>query len=274
MNRIEARFAQLQKEKKKALITYITAGLPSISKTVELVKAQDEAGVDVVELGIPFSDPVADGPVIQDASYRSIQNGTNLKKVFEAMEELRKESQVPVVFMMYYNTILYYGVKEFVEKSIAVGVDGLIVPDLPYEEQDEIRQYLDGQDDLILIQLVSPVSKQRIPMILENARGFVYCVSQMGVTGKGANFHKDVREYLSEVKAVSKVPVMMGFGIQDAKDVKQFCDIIDGAIVGSAFIRLMEEKNFDVNEAKDYVAEFKRELNTAGDALLYENVIA
>lgn len=261
MNRIEARFSQLQKENKKALITYITAGLPSVKKTIELVKAQDEAGVDVIELGIPFSDPVADGPVIQDASYRSIKNGTNLKQVFTAMEELRKESQVPIVFMMYYNTILHYGVKEFVEKCINVGVDGLIVPDLPLEEQDEIKSCLDGQDALILIQLVSPVSKQRIPMILENARGFVYCVSQMGVTGKGANFHKDIRNYLSEVKAVSKIPVMMGFGIRNAKDVEPLRDVIDGAIVGSAFIRLMEENDFNADVARDYVATFKKELN-------------
>lgn len=261
MNRIEARFSQLQKENKKALITYITAGLPSVEKTIELVKAQDEAGVDVIELGIPFSDPVADGPVIQDASYRSIKNGTNLKQVFTAMEELRKESQVPVVFMMYYNTILHYGVKEFVGKCINVGVDGLIVPDLPLEEQDEIKNCLGGQDDLILIQLVSPVSRQRIPMILENARGFVYCVSQMGVTGKGANFHKDIRNYLSEVKAVSKIPVMMGFGIRNAKDVEPLRDVIDGAIVGSALIRLMEENDFNADVARDYVATFKKELN-------------
>lgn len=261
MNRIESRMAKLKSEKKKALITYITAGLPSMEKTIELIKAQEEAGVDVVELGIPFSDPVADGPIIQDASYRSILNGTNIKMVFAAMEELRKESQVPVVFMMYYNTILHYGVKEFVEKCIAVGVDGLIVPDLPYEEQDEIGQYLDGQDNFILIQLVSPVSKQRVPMILENARGFVYCVSQMGVTGKGADFHRNIREYLSEVKAVSKIPVMMGFGISSVEDVKPFCDIIDGAIVGSALIRLMGEQDYNVDVAKEFVATFKKEFN-------------
>ncbi|MDD6572720.1 MAG: tryptophan synthase subunit alpha [Thermoflexaceae bacterium] len=261
MNRIEERLSQLKKENKKALITYVTAGLPSIEKTIELVKAQEEAGIDVIELGIPFSDPVADGPVIQDASYRSIQNGTNLKMVFEAMTELRKTSQVPIVFMMYYNTILHYGVKEFVEKCIDTGVDGLIVPDLPFEEQGEIRQYLDGQDALIQIQLVSPVSKQRVPMILENARGFVYCVSQMGVTGKGANFHKDIRNYLSEVKAVSKIPVMMGFGIRSAADVEPLRDIIDGAIVGSAFIKLMDANDFDANVAKEYVAKFKKELN-------------
>lgn len=261
MNRIEDRMSQLQKENKKAMITYITAGLPSIAKTIELVRAQAEAGIDVIELGIPFSDPVADGPVIQDASYRSIQNGTNLKMVFEAMEEIRKDCEVPIVFMMYYNTIMHYGLKNFVDKCESVGVDGLIIPDLPFEEQDELKSYLTGEASPILVQLVSPVSKQRVPMILENARGFVYCVSQMGVTGKSANFHKDIRNYLSEVKNVSKIPVMMGFGIRTAEDVKPLGDIIDGAIVGSAFIRLMEANNFDAKAAKKYVSDFKAGLN-------------
>ncbi|MGN0159890.1 MAG: tryptophan synthase subunit alpha [Lachnospiraceae bacterium] len=261
MNRIEERMQQLQKDNKKALITYITAGLPNMDKTVEIVKAQAAAGVDVIELGIPFSDPVADGPVIQDASYRSILNGTNLTMCFDAMKEIRKDCEVPIVFMMYYNTICYYGVENFVKKCIEAGVDGLIVPDLPFEEQDEIRACLKDQDSLIQIQLVSPVSKQRVPMILENARGFVYCVSQMGVTGKSSNFHKDIRNYLSEVKSVSKIPVMMGFGIRSAADVEPLSDIIDGAIVGSAFIKLMEANDFDANVAGEFVESFKKEWN-------------
>lgn len=261
MNRIEERMSQLQKDNKKAMITYITAGLPSIEKTLELVRAQAKAGIDVIELGIPFSDPVADGPVIQEASIRSIQNGTNLRKVFDAMVELRKDCEVPIVFMMYYNTVMHYGVKNFVEKCAEVGVDGVIIPDLPFEEQEEIQSYMAGKDSPILIQLVSPVSKQRVPKLLENARGFVYCVSQMGVTGKGANFHRNLRNYLSEVKAVSKIPVMMGFGIRTAEDVKPVVDIIDGAIIGSAFIRLMDANNFDAQVAKDYVSEFKAGLN-------------
>lgn len=260
MNRIEERMQKLQRENKKALITYITAGLPTMDKTIELVKAQAQAGVDVIELGIPFSDPVADGPVIQDASYRSILNGTNLSRCFDAMVEIRKDCEVPVVFMMYYNTICYYGVENFVKKCIAVGVDGLIVPDLPFEEQDELAGCLKDQDALIQIQLVSPVSKQRVPMILENARGFVYCVSQMGVTGKGANFHKDIRQYLSEVKQISKIPVMMGFGIRSAADVEPLRDIIDGAIVGSAFIKLMDANDFDAKVAKEFIINFKKEL--------------
>lgn len=261
-NRIEARLSQLQKENKKALITYITAGLPSLEKTVELILAQEEAGVDIIEIGVPFSDPVADGPVIQDASFRSIQNGTNLKKIFVAIEEARKTANVPIIFMMYYNTISYYGLEEFVNKCKSVGVDGLIIPDLPFEEQRPLQEALNKVENApILIQLVAPVSKQRIPMLLENARGFVYCVSQMGVTGNGANFHKDIKEYLANVKSISKVPVMMGFGIKTAADVLPLKDVIDGAIVGSAFIKLLDANDFDVNVAKEFITKFKLELN-------------
>lgn len=261
-NRIEARLAQLQKENKKALITYLTAGLPSLEKTIELIKAQEEAGVDIIEIGVPFSDPIADGPVIQDASFRSILNGTNLKKTFEAVETARKTVNVPIVFMMYYNTISYYGLETFAKKCAETGIDGLIIPDLPFEEQGYLQEALENTDGApILIQLVAPVSKQRIPMILENARGFVYCVSQMGVTGNGAGFHKDIQEYLANVKSISKIPVMMGFGIKTAADVLPLKDVIDGAIVGSAFIRLLDENNFDAETAKEYITTFKRELN-------------
>lgn len=261
-NRIETRLNALKKKNEKALITYITAGLPDLETTKNVIKAQEEAGIDVIELGIPFSDPVADGPVIQDASYRAICNGVNLKKIFTMTEELRKECEVPLVYMMYYNTVLYYGIEEFVDKCIEVGVDGLIIPDLPYEEQFELKQYLEKEDAPILIQLISPVSKDRIPMLLEGARGFVYCVSSMGVTGQSGNFHKNIKEYLHTVKQQSKLPVMMGFGIKTAKDVEPFLEEIDGCIVGSHFIQLCEKHNFDLEVVKDYVKNFKLELGS------------
>ncbi len=261
MNRIEERLSQLQEKGEKAFITYMTAGLPDMEGMKELLKAQEEAGTDIVELGIPFSDPVADGPVIQDASYRSILKGTNLKKTFQAVKEVREECQIPIIFMMYYNTILHYGVKEFVKKCEEAGVDGLIVPDLPFEEQKEIKACLTSEHAPILIELVSPVSKQRVPMILENARGFVYCVSSMGVTGQEGQFYDTVKEYLKEVKEQSKIPVMMGFGIQTAKDVEFVKDTIDGCIVGTHFIEILEECNYDLEEAKKYIKQFKSELN-------------
>ncbi|MDD5949307.1 MAG: tryptophan synthase subunit alpha [Lachnospiraceae bacterium] len=260
MNRIEHRMQELQQNKEKALITYMTAGLPDMEKTVEIIKEQANAGIDVIELGVPFSDPIADGPVIQDASYRSIQNGTSLVKVFAAVEQVRKDCEVPLIFMMYYNTILHYGVEAFVKKCREVGVDGLIVPDLPYEEQYELKAYL-TEESPILIQLVSPVSKGRIPKLVKDAKGFIYCVSSMGVTGQGADFHANVNQYLKEVKAAADIPVMMGFGIRTAKDVEQQKETIDGAIVGSAFIKLMEENQYDARAIADYIRKFKAELN-------------
>ncbi len=262
MNRIEEKLNQLKEKNQKAFITYTTAGLPDLEGTKKLIRAQEEAGVDLIELGVPFSDPVADGPVIQNASYQAICKGITLKKVFHIVEQMREEGvKIPIIFMMYYNTVLHYGVKEFVKKCNEAGVDGLIIPDLPLEEQDEINEYLNLSDATILIQLVSPVSGKRIPKILENARGFVYCVSSMGVTGQAAAFHREVIFYLTQVKEVSKIPVMMGFGIREAQDVAPMKDIIDGAIVGSHFITLLEENNFSTIAAANYCNKFKQDLN-------------
>lgn len=262
MNRIEARMETCRQRQEKAFITYITAGLPNLAATKEIIKAQERGGCDVVELGIPFSDPVADGPVIQDASYRAICGGVNVRKIFGMMQELRAEGvEIPIVFMMYYNTVLHYGVEAFVKKCNEAGVDGLIIPDLPLEEQEEIQNYLKQSDNTILIQLVSPVSAERIPKILDGARGFVYCVSSMGVTGQGADFHKEVKSYLKKVKEATELPVMMGFGIRTAEDVAPMKELIDGAIVGSYFIQLLEKNDFAPQAAEEYCATFKKELN-------------
>ena len=262
MNRIEKRLNELKLNKEKAFITYITTGLPDMETTKKIVKAQ-EGITDVIELGIPFSDPTADGPVIQQASYEAILNGASLRKSFDLMMELRSEGcEQPIVFMMYYNTIVNYGIDDFVKKCYQTGVDGLIVPDLPMEEQETLKKALSGSDDTILIELVSPISDKRIPEILKDARGFVYCVSSMGVTGQAADFHKEVVSYLSKVKAVSKIPVMMGFGIREAKDIAPMKDIIDGCIVGSYFINLLRENDFKPEAAREYVQRFKRELNS------------
>lgn len=261
MNRIEKKLNELKEKNEKAFITYMTAGLPDFEGTKKIIKAQEEAGTDIIELGVPFSDPVADGPVIQDASYRSILKGTSITKLFQCVEEVRRECQIPIVFMLYYNTILHFGVEEFVDRCIKAGVDGFVIPDLPLEEQGEIKEALKKANAPILINLVSPVSKGRIPKILENARGFVYCVSSMGVTGQDGGFHKDVIKYLEEVKEISPVPSMMGFGIKHASDVAAVKDKIDGCIVGSYFIQLMEKNNYDLEVIKTYIRNFKKELN-------------
>lgn len=261
MNRIEEKLKILKERGEKAFITYMTAGLPDMEKSLDILKAQDAAGVDIVEVGVPFSDPIADGPVIQEASYQSILKGTNLSGIFDMVEKFRKESRLPIVFMMYYNTINHYGLEEFVNKCMETGVDGIIVPDLPREEQKDFAEYLEKEGAPVLIQLVSPVSRQRVPGILENARGFVYCVSSMGVTGQSGNFHRDIKEYLSKVKEQTSIPVMMGFGIKEAKDVLPVKDIIDGCIVGSHFITLMKESNYDLSVVENYIRTFKKELN-------------
>lgn len=261
-NRIERKMQALTERKEKAFITYMTAGLPDMAGCKELIKAQEKAGVDVLELGIPFSDPVADGPVIQNASYKSIRLGTNLEKVFALMREIRAEGvEMPVIFMMYYNTALHFGLDRFVEECVASGVDGLVIPDLPLEEQDDLNGALAREGAPILVELVSPVSAGRIPKILENARGFVYCVSGMGVTGLSGNFHREIIRYLSEVKRLSKIPVMMGFGIEQAEDVAPMREVIDGAIVGTHFIRVLEANDYQPQAAAEYCQTFKKALN-------------
>lgn len=261
-NRIEQSMQACKERQEKAFITYITAGLPDIAATKEIIKAQAKGGCDVIEVGVPFSDPIADGPVIQDASYRAICGGVNLKKIFVMMEELRSGGvEVPIVFMMYYNTILHYGVEAFAKKCNEAGVDGLIIPDLPLEEQEELSRYLSQSDQTILIQLVSPVSEKRIGKILDGARGFVYCVSSMGVTGQNATFHKEVKTYLKKVKDATELPVMMGFGIRTAEDVEPVKDLIDGAIVGSYFMRLLDQNEFRPKVAEEYCRTFKTAMN-------------
>lgn len=262
MNRIEEKMQQLREKQEKAFITYYTAGFPDLAATKQIIKAQERGGCDVIELGVPFSDPVADGPVIQNASYRAIQNGTNLENTFALVQQIRNEGvSVPIVFMLYYNTILHYGIPAFVQKCSETGVDGLVVPDLPYEEQEDLLRNLAESDRTILIQLVSPVSGARIKKILAHARGFVYCVSSMGVTGQGADFHQEIKTYLKNVREVSSIPIMMGFGIRASDDVIPLKNLIDGAIVGSHFIQIMEEKNFDPTVAETYCRKFKTELN-------------
>ena len=262
MNRIEEKLSILKENNEKAFITYLTAGLPDLGTTKRLVKVQETAGTDILEIGIPFSDPIADGPVIQQASYEAIMNGVTTNKIFQAEEELRAEDvKIPIVFMLYYNTVVSFGIDAFAKKCQEVGVDGLIIPDLPFEEQEDMQKALEGDDRTILLQLVSPVSKNRISTILENARGFVYCVSSMGVTGQEADFHREINKYLSEVKSLSKIPVMMGFGIRSAKDVAPMKDAIDGAIVGTHFINLLRENDYQEDVAAKYCSTFKRELN-------------
>ena len=244
----------------KAFIPFITCGDPSLEVTEQLVYAMEEAGANLIELGIPFSDPTAEGPVIQAANIRALSGGVTTDKIFAMVEKIRKNTQIPMVFMTYANVVFSYGTERFIKKASELGMDGLILPDVPYEEKEEFDSVC-KKYDMDLISLIAPTSHERISMIAKEASGFVYCVSQMGVTGKGANFHKDIREYLTAVKKESAIPVMVGFGIRTAKDIEPFEDIVDGAIVGSNLLRILEESNYSVDAVKEYVSGFKKELN-------------
>lgn len=239
MNRIDSSFKRLKDENKKALIPFVTfgAGL-SVDETAELVVKMGEKGTAVVEIGVPFSDPLADGPVIQNAYTQALNDGVKLDTVFDTVKKIRKKSEVPVVLMVYYNIVYCRGVEKFLEEAAQSGVDGLIVPDIPLEERKELQDacIVNG---IYLIPLVARTSKNRIAKITENAKGFVYCVSTNGTTGERAGFDDKVTEYLQEVRNIVDIPMCIGFGISSKESVKEVKDYCDGVIVGSAIVKRM-----------------------------------
>lgn len=245
MNRIDLKFEALKKEDKKAFIGFVTAGDPHLSKTAELIYALEKAGSSIIEIGIPFSDPLADGPVIQEAANRALANDDFcVAKVMSLMKEVRKNVEVPLVYLVYINTILVYGKEKFVQECVDSGIDGLIIPDLPLEERDEI-DYLLADTDVALIPLIAPTSRDRVEKVVAGGGGFTYCVSSLGVTGRSSNFYADVDAYLTEVRERSTLPTAVGFGISSPADVKRLKDYADGVIVGTAIVRKVAESNGD-----------------------------
>lgn len=243
----------------KAFIPFITCGDPDLETTKAIVKAMAENGADVVELGIPFSDPTAEGPVIQGANLRALTGGVTTDKIFDMVEALRKEVKVPMVFMTYANVVYSYGVERFAKKAAEVGMDGLILPDVPFEEKEEFapacRQY--GLD---FISLIAPTSHDRISMIAKEAEGFVYCVSSLGVTGMRREITTDVGAMVELVKRASDIPAAIGFGISNPEQAAKMAAKSDGVIVGSAIVKLVEKYGKD---AVPHVAEFVRSIKKA-----------
>jgi tryptophan synthase alpha chain len=239
MNRIDKKFIELKKADKKALITFITAGDPDINTTYNLVLEMEKSGADIIELGIPYSDPIAEGPVIQRANLRAFKNNIKIKDVMELVQNLRKVTDVPLLYLMYVNIILQYGADRFFNECAKNGVDALIIPDLPYEEQDELLEYSEKYG-VYLISLVSPTSKDRAKKIAQNAKGFLYCVSSLGVTGSRKDFSTDFKEFFSYLEKI-KVPKAIGFGISNAEHIKQLKGYCDGLIVGSAIVKIIEQ---------------------------------
>lgn len=255
MNRIDTIMQKLKKENKKALIPFIACGAPSVEETVDNVIKLDEAGADIIEIGIPFSDPLADGAVIQNAYTKALKNGVKVKDVFEVGRHVREKSQVGLIIMVYYNLIYCRGVDKFIKEAAESGFDGLIVPDIPLEERKELKDKCE-ENGIYLIPLVAPTSKERISKIVDGARGFVYCVSSIGTTGERNSFSANLSEYLSIVKSNTQIPICLGFGISSTEAVNKVKSHCDGVIVGSSVVRRLSENR---EGAFEFVKELKAE---------------
>lgn len=246
-------------ERGKAFIAFITCGDPDLETTAASVRAAAENGADLIELGIPFSDPTAEGPVIQGANLRALRGGVTTDKIFALVRELRENVSIPMVFMTYANVIFSYGAERFISACREIGIDGLILPDLPFEEKEEFlplcRQY--GVD---LISLIAPTSENRIAMIAREAEGFLYIVSSLGVTGTRSEITTDLSSMIRIVRASTNIPCAIGFGISTPEQAQKMADLSDGAIVGSAIIKLLEKYG---REAPEYIGEYVKTMKDA-----------
>ena len=243
--------------KGKAFIPFVTCGDPSLDVTEKIVYAMEEAGADLIELGIPFSDPTAEGPVIQGANLRALSGGVTTDKVFDMVEKIRKSSSIPMVFMTYANVVFSYGIERFCKRAAEVGMDGMILPDVPFEEKEEFASVAEKYG-LDLISLIAPTSHERISMIAKEAEGFVYCVSSLGVTGMRSQITTDIGAMVELVKAQKDIPCAVGFGISTPEQAKKMAALADGVIVGSAIVKLCETHGADcVPYIKEYVKSMK-----------------
>jgi tryptophan synthase alpha chain len=264
MGRIGETFARLKKEKRKALVIFITAGDPDIETTVKLVKAAHEAGADILELGVPFSDPLADGPVIQASFHRAIHGGTNVNRVVEAVAKIRKDCQVPIVFMLASTLVINHGAERFMKDCAAAGVDGLIIPDAPVDEAGEFAPSAKAAG-LDTILLAAPTSTgARLRKIVAMSSGFVYYISVTGVTGKKTAAVKDVSANVKKIKKLTKLPVLAGFGVTGAEQAKELSKHSDGVIIGSQAMRVINSAK-SKSKAVENLSEFVFSVREAMD---------
>lgn len=241
MNRIEKRFDDLKSRGRKAFIAYITAGDPSLDSTARLVREFETRGVDLIELGVPFSDPIADGPVNQEAAMRALRSHIGIGDILAMVRTVRAECEIPMIFFAYYNTILAYGLEAFVNDAAEAGLDGALVLDLPPEEADEYKRLMDSRG-LSTIFLVSPVTPEdRLPLIASRATGFIYYVSQMGVTGERSKVSETIPAMVERIHKLSTTPVAVGFGVSTPEQVREIAVHADGVIVGSSIVRRIGE---------------------------------
>lgn len=253
MNKIQKAF-----EKEKAFIPFVTCGDPSLEVTEQLVYEMEKAGADLIELGIPFSDPTAEGPVIQGANLRALSGGVTTDRIFDMVKKIRRNTQIPMVFMTYANVVFSYGTERFVKTAAEAGMDGIILPDVPFEEKEEFAAVCRAYG-LALISLIAPTSHERIAQIASGAEGFIYCVSSLGVTGVRSEIKTDIGEMIKLVRENAKLPCAIGFGISTPEQAKQMVRYADGVIVGSAIVKLCEKYGADcVAHVAEYVRQMKQ----------------
>ena len=243
----------------KAFIPFITCGDPDLETTAAAVRAMAQNGADVIELGIPFSDPTAEGPVIQAANIRALSGGADTDKIFDLVRDLRTDVTVPLVFMTYANVVFSYGAERFISICREIGIDGLILPDVPFEEKEEFAEIC-RRYEVDFISLIAPTSANRIGMIAKEAEGFIYLVSSLGVTGVRSEITTDLGAIVKVIRENTDVPCAIGFGISSPEQAKQMAEIADGVIVGSAIVRLLEQYG---REAPAYIGEYVRNMKQA-----------
>lgn len=246
-------------ENGKAFIPFITCGDPDAETTAKVVRAAVEAGADLIELGIPFSDPTAEGPVIQGANIRALAGGITTDKVFDLVADLRRDVTIPLVFMTYANVVFSYGAERFMKRCSETGIDGIILPDVPFEEKSEFED-IAKQYGIDMISLIAPTSADRVAMIAKEAQGFIYIVSSLGVTGVRNEISTDISHITEVIRQNTDVPCAVGFGISKPEQAKKMAGISDGAIVGSAIIRIIEQYGRD---AAPHVAEYVKSMKDA-----------
>jgi tryptophan synthase alpha chain len=249
--RIKAAF-----EDGKAFIPFVTCGDPNLETTKKIIAELADAGAAVIELGIPFSDPTAEGPVIQAANLRALSAGTTTDKIFDMVAEVRKTVDTPLVFMTYANVVFHYGIEKFAERAAAAGVDGLILPDVPFEEKEEFAPAF-AERGMDLISMIAPTSEERIDTIAREAQGFVYCVSSLGVTGTRSQITTDLDSIVAHIRKATKTPVAIGFGISNPEQAANMAAKADGAIVGSAIVKIVAAEG---ENAAPAVGEFARKM--------------
>lgn len=256
MNRIKAAFEN------KALITYLTGGDPSVEVTEKLIVEMAAAGADIVEIGIPFSDPSAEGPVIGAAHQRALKGGTTIDALLEMVARVRQKTDIALVFMSYLNPIFVYGKERFLARCVQVGIDGIIVPDLPHEERDELKPECE-RAGVVLIPLIAPTSKDRIEKIAMESSGFLYCVSSLGVTGMRKAIDTDIESMIKEVRKVSNTPSAVGFGVSGKEQARQMVDIADGVVIGSAIVDIIGRQGANsISGVREFVAGIKEAIAT------------